>query len=211
MTISWFGQSCFRIESKDTRILFDPFSKEIGLKPPRLNDNIVLCSHDHYDHNNLESASPETFVINTPGEFEKNGVQIVGVLSEHDNDGGKERGFSTIYVVKVEDVTLCHLGDLGQLTLRDEQIENIGDVDVLFIPVGGVYTINGAQAAAVVKQIEPKIVIPMHYKIPGLIFNIEGPEKFIKELGLKAQEVDSLKISQKNLPVEETQVYIFKI
>lgn len=211
MTINWYGQSCFRLESKGTSILIDPFDKAIGLRPPRVNDNIVLVTHEHYDHNNVAGAPAEAFLVRGPGEYEKSGVYIEGVKSFHDNSQGSQRGLNTIYVLRFEDVRLCHLGDLGQNELTEEQIEAIGDVDVLFIPVGGNYTIDGAQAAKIVSEIEPKIIVPMHYKVPGLTIDIDGPQKFLKEIGIKPEEVETLKIAKKSLPTEEVKLVMFKV
>lgn len=210
MTITYFGQSCFRIEIKDASILIDPFSKEIGLKPPKIKDDIVLITHEHYDHNNLEGLNQDAFVIRSPGEYEKRGVAVYGILSYHDKSEGKERGLNTIYIIKVEDMTLCHLGDLGQSKLTDEQVESIGDVDVLMIPVGGNYTIDAREAVEVISQIEPKIIIPMHYKLPESKTELAGVDKFIKELGLVSEKMDKLKIAKKNLPTEETKLIILK-
>ena len=211
MNITWYGQSCFRLESKGTSVLVDPFSKEIGLRAPRLNDNIFLVTHEHYDHNNVDGISPEQFVIRGPGEYEKAGIHFEGILSHHDNTQGTQRGLNTIYLIRMEDMRLCHLGDLGQNKLTDEQVEQIGDVDILFIPVGGRYTIDSKEAAEVVKQIEPKIIVPMHYKVPGLNIDIDGPQKFLKEIGLKPEEVETYRIAAKNLPTEETKLIQFKI
>lgn len=211
MTITWYGQACFRLESKDIRVLIDPFDKSIGLKLPRLNETIIAVTHDHHDHNHAMDAGPETFVIKGPGEYEKAGVQIVGIPSYHDNSQGSERGLNTIYVIKMEDITLCHLGDLGQHELSAEQQELIGSVDILMIPVGGVYTVNGKEAVDIVKQIEPKIIIPMHYKVPGLTVKLDGPESFLKEIGIKPEEVESYKIAAKALPQEEMKLVTFKL
>lgn len=211
MIITWYGQSCFRVESKGISLLIDPFSKDIGLRAPRLNDNIFLVSHEHYDHNNVKDAPEGSFVIRGPGEYEKSGVHIEGIMSYHDNTQGTERGLNTIYVIRMEDMRLCHLGDLGQIKLTDEQIEAIGDIDVLFIPVGGKYTINGAEAEDIIREIEPKIIVPMHYKVPGLNVDIEGPQKFLKEIGIKPEEVETLKISKKVLPEEEIKLIMFKL
>mgnify|MGYP001611179688 CR=1 FL=1 len=219
MTINWFGQSCFRLEAKEAHstgsgqvsILIDPFSKEIGLKPPKIKDDIVLVSHDHDDHNNVEDAPPQAFIINTPGEYEKKGVAIRGISSYHDKSEGKERGLNTIYVIKAEDMTICHLGDLGQEKLDDKQVEEIGDIDILFIPVGGNYTINYKEAIGVIGQIEPKIIIPMHYKIKDLKIELDGPEKFVKELGLTPEKTDKYKISKKLLPLEEMRLVMLEI
>lgn len=103
------------------------------------------------------------------------------------------------------------MGDLGQYELSDEQIEAIGDVDILFVPVGGIYTIDGFQAAKVVKEIEPKIIVPMHYKVPGLNIDLEGPQKFLKEIGLRPEEVENYRIASKNLPAEEIKLITFKL
>lgn len=211
MTISWYGQSCFKIEGKNASILIDPFSKEIGLRAPRLNADIILVSHDHYDHNNVSEAPTETFIIKGPGEYEKAGIFFEGIVSYHDDVQGTQRGLNTIFTIKTEDMKLCHLGDLGQTKLTDEQIETIGDIDILFVPVGGKCTIGAHEAMAIIKEIEPKIIIPMHYKISGLEMDIESSQKFLKEIGIKPEEVDVFRIAAKNLPVEETQLVIFKI
>ena len=169
---------------------------------------MVLVSHQHYDHNNVADANPEAFIIKNPGEYEKQGIAVHGILSYHDKSEGKERGSNTIYIIKAEEMTLCHLGDLGQEKLTDEQIEAIGDVDILMIPVGGTYTINYKEAVGVISQIEPKIIVPMHYKIPDLKVDLDGVDKFVKELGLTSEKIDKLKIAKKNLPTEEMKLVI---
>ena len=211
MTITWFGQSCFRIEAKEGSMLIDPFSPDIGLKPPKIKDDIVLVTHEHYDHNNIEGAGPEAFIIKNPGEYEKNGIAVLGIHSYHDKSEGKERGSNTIYVIKAEDMTVCHLGDLGQEKLDEKQVEEIGDVDILMLPVGGSYTINYKEALEVISQIEPKIVIPMHYKVKDLNIEIESADKFVKELGLTPEKVDKFKIVKKNLPAEEVKLVMFNL
>ena len=168
-----------------------------------------MVSHNHYDHNNVEDVGPETFIIKNPGEYEKNGIAVLGINSYHDKSEGKERGSNTIYVIKAEDMTVCHLGDLGQEKLDEKQVEEIGDVDILMIPVGGSYTINYKEALEVISQIEPKIVIPMHYKIKDLNIDIESADKFVKELGLTPEKVDKFKIAKKTLPAEEVKLVMF--
>ena len=211
MTINWYGQSCFRLETKGVSLLIDPFSKDIGLRAPRLNDNIFLVSHEHFDHNNVEEVPEGSFVIRGPGEYEKSGVRVQGIVSYHDNKEGAERGLNTMYVINMEDMRICHLGDLGQAKLTEKQIEEIGDVDILFVPIGGKYTINAAEAGGVIKDIEPKIIIPMHYKVAGLEMDIDGLQKFIKEIGLQPEEVETYRISKKLLPQEETKLVTFKL
>src|SRR6266498_565406 len=156
MTITWFGQSCFRIEAKEGSILIDPFSKEIGLRPPKIKDDIVLVTHQHYDHNSVTDANPEAFIIDNPGEYERKNIQIQGLLTYHDKSQGAERGLNTVYVIKAEDMAVCHLGDLGQEKLTDAQVEAIGDIDILLVPVGGTFTIDAKEAVEVINQIEPK-------------------------------------------------------
>ncbi|OGN13987.1 MAG: hypothetical protein A3J47_04305 [Candidatus Yanofskybacteria bacterium RIFCSPHIGHO2_02_FULL_43_22] len=218
MTISWFGHSCFRIESKEgpsagsgqASVLIDPFSKDIGLKPPRIKDDLVLITHNHYDHNNIEGADTQTtMIIDGPGEYEKKGVYVRGIISYHDKNKGQERGLNTIYVIKTEDIVICHMGDFGQDKFEEHQLDDIGDVDVLMLPVGGRYTIDYREAVEIASQIEPKVIIPMHYKIKDLKIDIDGPDKFIKELGLTPEKVDKYKIAKKNLPIEEMKLVLF--
>mgnify|MGYP001601107485 CR=1 FL=1 len=200
--------------------MIDLFSKEIGLKPPKIKDDIVMVTHDHPDHNSIEEIPPESFLINTPGEYEKKGIAIRGISSYHDKTEGKERGLNTIYVIKAEDMTICHLGDLGQEKLDEKQVDDIGDIDILLVPVGGNYTINYKEAIGVIGQIEPKIIIPMHYKIKDLKIGLDGPEKFVKELGLTPEKIsarggpasggDKFRISKKLLPLEEMKLIMFE-
>ncbi|HYU64675.1 MAG TPA: MBL fold metallo-hydrolase [Candidatus Paceibacterota bacterium] len=208
MTITWFGQSCFRIEAKEGSILIDPFSKEIGLRPPKIKDDIVLVTHQHYDHNSVTDANPEAFIIDNPGEYERKNIQIQGLLTYHDKSQGAERGLNTVYVIKAEDMAVCHLGDLGQEKLTDAQVEAIGDIDILLVPVGGTFTIDAKEAVEVINQIEPKVIIPMHYKIPELKIDLGGPEKFVKEIGLTPEKTDKFKITKKLLPAEEMKLIV---
>jgi len=130
--------------------------------------DILLITHDHCDHNNVKAVSGSPFLISGPGEYEVKEVFIQGVPAFHDNSQGKERGQTTIYVIEAEDLRVCHLGDIGQKELTSEQLEKIGEVDILMIPAGGVYTIDGKDALKIMSQIEPKIIIPMHYSLPKL-------------------------------------------
>lgn len=211
MTISWYGQSCFKITGAagQITIITDPFSKEIGLNPPRGNADIVTVSHDHYDHNNVKSLSGEPFVIDSPGEYEIKSVKMKGILSFHD---AKEKESNTIYIMEVDKIKICHLGDLGQNQLTDEQVEKIGQVDVLLIPVGGKYTINVSQAVKVVEQIEPRIVIPMHCKLSGLKISLDDASKFLKEFDIeKKAAVNKLTLKKKDLTGKEMEVVAMKI
>ncbi|MDD2753176.1 MAG: MBL fold metallo-hydrolase [Candidatus Portnoybacteria bacterium] len=212
MVITWYGQSCFKIQSGETVLFTDPFAKEIGLTPPRGQANIVTISHNHFDHNNSEAINGGSLVIDEPGEYESKGVDIKGILSFHDDKEGKERGTNTIYIIDMEGMKICHLGDLGQAKLTAEQVEKIDGVDILMIPVGGTYTIDEEMAAEIINQIEPRIVIPMHYKIPGLTSKIEGVDAFLKEMGVaKKETVDKLTLKKKDLPEGDMQVITMRI
>lgn len=212
MVITWLGHACFKIQSGDTVIVVDPFPKDIGLTPPRFRADLVLVTHSHYDHSNAEALTGEPLTITGPGEYEAKGVYIRGVETSHDNVQGKERGLNTIYKIEVEDMRILHLGDFGEEKMRDETLEDIGDADILMIPVGGKYTIDGSEAAAVVKQVEPRFVIPMHYKIPGLKIALEGPDQFLKEMGAtKAVAREKFVVKKKDIGEEEkTEVILLK-
>jgi len=215
MTIIWHGHSFFQIliprKETSVKIAIEPYDEQIGLKPPSLEADILLITHNHHDHNNIKAIKGTPFLISGPGEYEIKGVFIQGIFSFHDNAQGKERGENTIYTLESEGIKVCHLGDLGQKELTDEQLEKIGNVDILMIPIGGVYTISAKEATKVISQIEPKIVIPMHYQIPKLKIKLESLDKFLKMMGIKSPEVlKKISISPKNLPTEGMKVIILK-
>lgn len=214
MYITWLGQSCFKLQDKigsdGVLLVTDPYGDDIGLKMPRFEADIVTVSHGHFDHNNTEAIRGQPFIINTAGEYEIKGVFVEGVESAHDDKNGSERGENIIYRIEMEDISITHLGDLGHV-LDTKQLEKLEGTDILLIPVGGKYTINAAKAVEVISQIEPRIVIPMHYKIPGLKADIDGVEKFIKELGLKPRQEEKLKISKKDLPTEDMELVVLSL
>ena len=205
MVITWYGQACFKIQSGDLVLAVDPYSRDIGLTPPRFKSDVLLVTHQHPDHNNVDSIPEGAFLIEGPGEYEVKGVTVNGIPTFHDNSQGKERGINTAYLIEMEGIRLVHLGDYGETKPRPETIEAFGEVDILFVPVGGVYTINAAEAAEVVNTIEPKIVIPMHYGIPGLKVKLEPVETFLKEMGVKnAVPEDRLTIKKKELAEDQS-------
>ena len=213
MIITWIGHSCFKIQDKvgpdGVTVVTDPFDKSIGLKPPSFEADIVTVSHDHYDHNNVKALRGQPYVIDTAGEYDVKGVVVYGIQSYHDEKQGQERGNNIIYRIEMDGIAVSHLGDLGHV-LDNKQLEALAGTDILLIPVGGKYTLDAKKAVEVVSQIEPRIVIPMHYKIPGLKLDIAGADEFIKELGLKPEELDKLKISKRDLPAEEMEVIVLK-
>lgn len=213
MNISWLGQACFKIEAKSNgeniTILIDPYDDSIGLKMPRVKADIALITHDHHDHNNLEAVKGEPFIIKSPGEYEIKKVFVYGVPTYHDDKQGSERGTNIAYRIDVENLSIVHLGDLGHI-LNDEQLELLEDADVLMIPVDSKYTLGAKKASEVISQIEPRIVIPMHYKIPGLKIDLDTLDAFCKEMGIKntPTKEDKLKINKKDLITEETKIII---
>ncbi len=207
MEITWLGHACFRLKGKQATVITDPYSPEVGYPLGRPTAQIVTVSHDHFDHNYVEGVMGEPRVVRGPGEYEISDVLIIGISTFHDNEGGKKRGKNTVYIIHLDEVSICHLGDLGHV-LTAEQVEEIDEVDVLLIPVGGVYTIDAPMAAAVVRQLEPKIVIPMHYKTEPLSLELEPVEKFLKEIGAKdIQPQAKISITKSNLP-SSTQVVL---
>jgi len=191
------------------KIVLDPFDPSIGLKLPSLEADIVAITHDHEDHNNVKGVKGDAFVISNPGEYEIKDVFVKGISSFHDDSQGKERGMNTIYVIETEGIRICHLGDIGQAELSSEQVEQIGNIDLLLVPVGGVYTIGAKSAAKIVHQIEPRMVIPMHYLLPKLKFKLEKVDDFLKEMGVKNTEAESkLVLKAKDFSGDEMKVVV---
>ena len=216
MHIVWKGQSCFQItaspqKGEQVSIVIDPFDESAGLKVPSLPADILLITHDHFDHNNKKAVANNPFIIDGPGEHERKVVSIEGIPAFHDDKEGKERGLDTIYTIEAEEMRICHLGDFGQKELTPEQLEKIGDIDILMIPVGGVFTIDAKEASKVIAQIEPRIVIPMHYSVPKLKIKLDGIEPFLKEMGRKSVEPqEKLLVKKKDLIEEETKIVVLQ-
>ena len=194
MKIKWFGHACFLITSSEgVRILTDPFDPSVGYKVPEAEADIVTTSHDHYDHNYLGAVIGDYVHLNSPGSFNEKGINIIGISTYHDDEQGKKRGKNVVYVYEIDGLRVCHLGDLGHI-LTDEQIKEIGRTDVLLLPVGGTYTIDYEQAAELVSPMDPKLVIPMHFKTSALSFPIDKVDKFLARMGsansLGSQELE---------------------
>lgn len=210
MDITWYGQAFFKIKSKTAVIAIDPYDPEFtGLKLPKdLEADIAIKTHDHADHANVRAITGNPVQISGPGEYEVKGVLITGVSVFHDDKEGAERGKNTVYNIEAEGLSVVHLGDLGH-PLTEQQIQEIGSCDILLVPVGGVYTINAVSAVQVVSQLEPSIIIPMHFGgIEGLKFPLDGVGAFLKEMGLEnIPEVAKLSITKDKLP-EEPQVIV---
>lgn len=211
MDINYLGHASFRIKGKTAVVVTDPFDESLGMKFSKVSADIVTVSHDHFDHNKTDSVSEVQRVIDGPGEYELLGVSVIGIGSFHDAKKGELRGKNTIYVIEMDGIRLVHLGDLGH-KIKTKRAEAIGEVDVLMIPVGGEYTIDAADAAEVVGILEPKIVIPMHYKREGLNEDLSTKlapvDDFLGALEIKSEKISSLKIKKDSLPQEQV-IYIF--
>jgi L-ascorbate metabolism protein UlaG (beta-lactamase superfamily) len=207
MDITWLGHSCFRLRGSHATVITDPYSPGLGYSLGKPTARIVTVSHQHPGHCYVQGVGGQPKEVSRPGEYEISGVLIIGIATFHDGERGRKRGKNTVYLMEIDEISVCHLGDLGHV-LTNEQVEEIGNVDVLLLPVGGVSTINAPMAAEVVRQLEPKAVIPMHYKTPALSWELEPVERFLKEIG--AKQVNSqpkLSITKSNLP-DSSQVFL---
>ena len=232
MEIQYLNHSSFLIKAsigaKKINILIDPFNDSIGIKFKKTEADILLLTHDHEDHSNVggvlnliqsdinndsfEAFKDKPFLIKRAGEYEVKGVRVKGILSYHDDKNGSIRGENIIYIITVDGLRLCHLGDLGHL-LTEKQLEEIGSVDCLIVPVGGEYTINAEQASEVISQIEPSYVIPMHFKTKSHSATYEKLgtlQDFLKEFGKEENTTSREKLTITKTSGEETQLVLLK-
>jgi len=208
MEIAWHGYSCFRLtERNSASIVTDPFDKSIGLTAPRLKADVVTISHEAPGHSNSDIVKGAR-TITGPGEYEIGGVFITGVnTSSTKPETDSETFVNTAYVIDYESTSVCHLGDINTIPSQT-QIEALGTIDVLLIPVGGGKGLNAAQAAEIISLIEPSIVVPMHYRIGNIKVTLDPLSRFLKEMGLsKINPEPNLKVVKSSLP-EETQVRV---
>lgn len=213
MDITSLGHSSFKLKGRTVSVVTDPYDPGmLGIKFPKVDADIVTISHDHPDHNKIDQVTGTKKVISGPGEYELGGVSVIGLPSFHDNSKGSLRGKNTIYVIEIDRIRVVHLGDLGH-TLEDKLIENIGSVDILFIPTGGDYTIGAKEAVVVVSSLEPKIVIPMHYKTPEMKgemwAKLSSVEEFVAEASLPVEKVPKFVVKKEDL-TDEQKVIIFE-
>lgn len=209
MRITWFGHACFRLVSDSgVTIITDPFDETVGYGLPDEQADIVTVSHQHFDHNYVQGVPGNPEVISEIGNFYVKDIPIKGIKSYHDDQGGSKRGINIIYVFEIDGIRVCHLGDLGHVVV-EEQVGQIGDVDVLFIPVGGTYTIDANAAASVVSSLKPSIVIPMHYKTDRIDFPIDGVDKFLKVMGGGTHLNDhTLEVKKQDVEGKETRIVV---
>jgi L-ascorbate metabolism protein UlaG (beta-lactamase superfamily) len=203
--VTWLGQSCFRLRGRNASVVTDPYPPALGPRL-RLESNLVTVSHAHENHSHVLSVK-DAYVIEGPGEYEVAGVTVHGLPTFHDAQQGAEHGPNTVYVIELDDVRVCHLGDLGH-SLDDRALETIGNVDVLLVPVGGGQTLDGARAAEVVRQVEPRYVVPMHYGHPALKTELAPVERFLKEMGVAEAEAQPKLAVQGSSAESETKVVV---
>ena len=208
MEVTWLGHSCFRIKGKEVTLVTDPYDESMGYSRPKLTANIVTISHDHPGHNCASAVEDSPKVINRPGEYEVRDVFIMGLSNFHDSEQGMSRGRNTTYLIEMEEVRLCHLGDLGHLP-SSRQVEELSGTEVLFVPVGGISTTDAKMAAEIVRLLSPRIVVPMHYQTEVATW-LEPLDRFIKEMGLKeAVPQPKVSVTKSSLPME-TQVVVLE-
>lgn len=211
MEITHVGHSSFRIKTKTAVIVTDPFDpKMVGLKFPSISADIITLSHQHDDHNKVDLVKDYKKVVDGPGEYEIQNVSIIGIASFHDDEKGAKRGKNTIYVFEAEKIRFCHLGDLGH-KLTQEHINQIGAVDILMVPVGGEFTIGAAVAVETVHALSPKVIIPMHYKQPGMTETFDklaAVDEFVTLSELKPNTLSKLSIKEVDLISKEQELVI---
>ena len=208
MQITWYGHSCFRLRSRSGTVVTDPYGGDIGYRLPKLRADVVTVTHDHPDHANVKAVKGKPRVISGPGEYEIKGVFVIGIPTYSRNKAKQEGIRNTMYLFDFSGITVCHLGDLRRVPTQS-QVEEMGDVDVLLVPVGGGSTLGAAEASEVISLVEPRIVIPMHYKTEQLRgLKLQPVDQFLKEMGVKeVVPQDVLKIKKSGLP-SETQVMV---
>jgi L-ascorbate metabolism protein UlaG (beta-lactamase superfamily) len=210
MDITWLGHSCFRIRGSQLVVVTDPFPPDLGYTLGKITADVITVSHQHPSHSYVQGIGAGARVVQGPGEYEINGGLIIGIPTFHDAEGGKTRGKNTVYLMEIDGISVCHLGDLGHV-LTSSQVEEIGDVGVLLLPVGGVSTIDAAVAAEVIRQLEPKAVVPMHYKTPLIKRELDPVEKFLKVMGAGPIEPrPKLSVTKSNLPLS-TQIFLLSV
>ena len=201
MEITWLGHSCFRLRNEELAIVTDPFPDSIGLRLGEPRALAVTVSHQHANHSYWEGVAGDPMVLKGPGEYELSGIYVTGIMTlpgEGDSPGKR----NTAYLIEMDNLRLCHPGDVSN-ALAARQVEALTPVDILFLPVGGVCTVEVTQAIEMLRSLEPRVVIPMHYGLPGLPVGLKGLDIFLREMGLQdVQPQARLNISSTSLPQE---------
>lgn len=210
MQIKFHGHSCFSIKEGDSTIVTDPYDESTGLKSPNINAKVVTVSYNHPHHSNSKAISGEPKVFDWPGEYETSGIHIKGVTSFHNPKEDNEQKENTIFKIDLNGINLCHLGSLGT-KLTPEQLEKIGDVDILFVPVGGKESIDAKKAKEVIEQIEPRLIIPMAYNTEGSKCGFDELGLFLSQMGAEgAESTDTFVLKRSELPEDASKVVVIQ-
>ncbi len=202
MQIHYFGLSSFKITTKEATIITDPFDKESGLTPPRgAADILILSEKNNKLYNAVSGISGEPFLINDPGEYDLKGVTVTGIPLKQD-----EKRYVTAFLIETEDMSILNLSHIREFNMKEDDVEDLGDIDILILPVGGNSVMTAKDAAKVVNEIEPKIVVPSHYNTAGLALPYEKVDGFIKEMGGKSENFDKIIIKKKDLIPDQIKV-----
>jgi L-ascorbate metabolism protein UlaG (beta-lactamase superfamily) len=208
MELTWIGHSCFRLRGRDLTLLTDPVAPGLGYAGARLEADVVTVSHDEPNHSAVSAVAGTPYVVRGPGEYELRGAMITGVATPRRPGEGRDVPRNTAYVFELDDVSVCHLGDLTS-PLTADQVAVVKDADVLLVPVGGHCTIDAAQAAEVVAQVEPKLVVPMHYRTPAAALDLDPVDRFCREMGTADPQPQSrLNVTRGSLPDQLTVVLL---
>jgi len=205
MQIQYFGLSSFKITTKEAVTITDPFHKDSGLTPPRgAADILILAERDKGLYSATSGISGEPFLMDTPGEYDVKGVTVTGIPLK------QEETYVSVFLIESEDIRVLNLTNIKDWNMKEDEIEELGEIDILILPVGGNTVLSAAQAAKVVNEIEPKIVIPSHYKTKELILDLDPLDKFIKEMGGKSEAMEKFTVKKKDLMEEGTKVVVLE-
>ena len=203
MQIQYFGLSSFKITTKEASIITDPFHKDSGLTPPRgAADILILADKNNKLYTAISGVSGQPFAMDTPGEYDLKGVTVTGIPLK------QEEKYISVFLIESEDIRILNLTHIKEWNMKEDEIESLGEIDILILPVGGNTVLSASQAAKVVNEIEPKIVIPSHYKMNDLIIDVDAVDKFIKEMGGKKETMEKLTVKKKDLLEEGTKVIV---
>jgi len=211
MEIKFYGHACFSVTEGGITVVTDPFQEEIGLKMPKLSADAVTVSHNAPPHNNVDAIEGDPKIFSWPGEYETKGIHFKLIHSFHNPKEDKEQLENSISVINWGNIRLCHLGAQGT-KLTPEQLEQVGEVDILFVPVGGKGCLEPKKAKEVIEQIEPRVVIPMCYDTSGSKLGLGDLESFLSVMGAKAEEpIDIFTVKRSELPEENSRLVVLTV
>lgn len=206
MQIQYFGLSSFKISTKEAVVITDPFDKESGLTPPRGSaDILVLSEKSNKLYNSISGVSGDYFLVNDPGEYDIKGVTVTGIPLKQD-----EGRYATAFLLETEDISILNLGHIREFNMKEDDVESLGEIDILILPVGGNSVLTPKDASKVVHELEPKIVIPSHYQTSGLSLPYEKVDVFLKEMGGQSESLEKLTLKKKDLNPEQTKIIILE-